>query len=92
MLLNDSDQAGPPAVTEPAAADEGPAALRSQLDALLTLTPEQLRARWHRDFRHRASPSISTQKLARAIAWLRVTADIALPMARNAPANNQLPI
>lgn len=43
--------------------------LQRQLDALLTLTPQQLRAQWHRDYRHRAPPSISTQKLARAIAF-----------------------
>ncbi len=55
-----------PAVAAP---DAIPAALQSQLDALLTLTPNQLRARWHKDFRHRASSSISTQKLARAIAF-----------------------
>jgi len=43
--------------------------LQRQLNALLTLTPLQLRAQWHRDYRHRAPPSISTQKLARAIAF-----------------------
>lgn len=69
MLLNESPQARTSALPEQTAAGAIPADLQSQLDALLTLTPEQLRARWHKDFRHRASSSVSTQKLARAIAF-----------------------
>lgn len=43
--------------------------LQAQLDELLLLSPDQLRDRWHKIYAHRASRAISTQKLARAIAF-----------------------